>query len=150
MDHLVARGLRRVTVLDVSGVALVRAQARLGEQAGFVRWIEADVRDEWTVPAVDIWHERAVFHFLTEAEDRARYVAHLRETVKQGGTVIMATFALDGPDRCSGLPVCRYDAAGLAAELGAGFALIESVPEPHRTPSRKTQSFIYTRFRRER
>jgi hypothetical protein len=114
-----------------------------------VRWIEADVTGAWTVPPVDIWHDRAVFHFLTEAEDRARYVAHLRGAVKAGGTVIIATFALDGPARCSGLPVCRYDAASLGAELGQGFTLTDTVADPHRTPSGKTQSFIYVGFRRE-
>jgi hypothetical protein len=114
-----------------------------------VRWIEADVTGAWTVPPVDIWHDRAVFHFLTEAEDRARYVAHLRTAVKARGTVIIATFALDGPTRCSGLPVCRYDAASLGAELGEGFTLTDTVADAHRTPSGKTQSFIYVRFRRE-
>ena len=136
-------------MLDVSGAALSRARARLGDQADRVRWIEADVTAEWAVPAVDVWHDRAVFHFLTEADDRTRYVAQLRAAVKPGGTVIMATLALDGPERCSGLPVCRYDAAGLAAELGAGFALVEAVAEAHRTPSGNTQAFNYSRFVRE-
>ena len=104
----------------------------------------------WTVPSVDVWHDRAVFHFLTDAADRARYVAHVREAVKPGGTVIMATFAPDGPDRCSGLPVCRYDAAGIAAELGEMFTLVEAIAELHPTPSGTLQSFNYSRFVRER
>jgi SAM-dependent methyltransferase len=138
--------VRCVTVLDVSAAALARARARLGEQADRVRWIEADVTSSWTVPPVDIWHDRAVFHFLTDPKDRAIYVAHLRHTVRPGGTVIIATFALDGPERCSGLPVCRYDSAGLAAELGGGFSLVDSVPEAHRTPAGSVQSFRYSRF----
>ena len=105
--------------------------------------------DAWSVPPVDVWHDRAVLHFLTEAEDRARYMTHLRATVKPGGTVILATFALDGPERCSGLPVCRYDAAGLSAQLEAGFVLVETVPDAHRTPSGAVQSFSYNRFVRE-
>ena len=124
-----------MAVLDVSGAALARAQARLGEQADRVRWIEAVVTGPWTVPPVDIWHDRAVFHFLTDAEDRARYVAHVREVVNPGGVVIMGTFAPDGPDRCSGLPVCRYDAAGIGAELGEMFTLVETIADAHRTPS---------------
>ena len=138
-----------VTVLDVSAVALARAQERLGEQADRVRWIEADVTGPWAVPPVNIWHDRAVFHFLTEAEDRARYVVHVSDVVKRGGTVIMGTFALDGPERCSGLSVCRYDAAGIGAELGEGFTLVETVAEAHRTPTGDVQPFSYSRFVRD-
>ena len=146
VDHLLARGLRCLTVLDVSGAALARARARLGAQAEKVEWIEADVTGAWSVAPVDVWHDRADFHFLTEAEDRARYMAHLRLAVKPRGTVIMATFALDGPERCSGLPVCRYDAAGMSAELGVDFILAEKVVDAHRTPSGSVQSFNYYRF----
>jgi len=146
VDHLVARGLRCVTVLDVSSAALERARARLGEQADRVTWIEADVTGSWTASPVDMWHDRAVFHFLTEADDRARYVAHMREVVKGGGTVIIGAFAPDGPERCSGLPVCRYDAAGIGAELGAEFTVVETVADAHRTPTGAVQPFSYTRF----
>lgn len=149
MDHLVARHLGCVTVLDVSATALARARARLEEAADRVTWIEADVTGSWTVPVVDVWHDRAVFHFLTEAPDRARYVARVREAVKPGGSVVIGTFAPDGPERCSGLPVRRYDSAGLAAELGKGFALVETVPERHRTPSGAVQSFNFGRFVRQ-
>ena len=149
MDHLVSRGLRCVTVLDVSAAALARARARLGEQADRVRWIEADVTGPWTVSQVNVWHDRALFHFLTEAEDRVRYVAHVRDAVGHGGTVIIGTFAPDGPERCSGLPVCRYDAAGIGAELGEGFTLVETVAEAHRTPAGAVQSFSYSRFVRD-
>lgn len=149
MDALVARGVACVAVLDVSAAALARARARLGEQANRVRWIEADVTGPWTVPQVDVWHDRAVFHFLTDAEDRARYVEHMREIVKLGGTVVLATFALDGPERCSGLPVCRYNQAGIAAELGVGFTPVDTAAEAHRTPSGAVQSFNYSRFVRD-
>jgi SAM-dependent methyltransferase len=149
VDHLVSRGLRCVTVLDVSAAALARARARLGERADRVRWIETDVTGPWTASLVNIWHDRAVFHFLTEAEDRVRYVAHVRDVVRGGGTVIIGTFAPDGPERCSGLPVCRYDAAGIGAELGEGFTLVESVADLHRTPGGAVQSFSYSRFARD-
>jgi len=150
VDHLVSRGLRCVTVLDVSAAALTRARARLGEQADRVRWIEADVTGPWTVSQVDVWHDRALFHFLTEAEDRVRYVAHVRDVVDHGGTVIIGTFAPDGPERCSGLLVCRYDAAGIGAELGEGFTLVETVADAHRTPTGAVQSFNYSRWVRDR
>ena len=150
VDHLVARGLRCVTVLDVSRTALDRARARLGDQAAKVTWIEADVTGSWGTAPVDIWHDRAVFHFLTEAEDRRRYVAHVRESVKPGGAVIIGTFAPDGPERCSGLPVRRYDAAGIGAELGEMFTLVETIADQHRTPGGTQQSFTYGRFVRER
>jgi len=150
VDHLVSRGLRCLTVLDLSAAALARARARLGEPADRVRWVQADVTGPWAVSPVDIWHDRAVFHFLTEVEDRVRYVSHLRSAVKAGGTVIIATFAPDGPDRCSGLPVRRYDACGIGAELGEGFTLMDTVSEAHRTPTGAVQSFGYSRFVRNR
>ncbi len=149
MDSLVLRGLRCLTVLDVSATSMARARARLGEQAWQVTWIEADVTGPWTAPPMDIWHDRAVFHFLTELGDRVRYVQHIRDVVKPGGTVIMGTFALHGPERCSGLPVCRYDAARLSTELGEGFVLVESLPEAHRTPTGAVQFFNYSRFVRD-
>ena len=148
MDHLVTRGVQCVTVLDISGAALALARARLGSGQARVTWIEADVTDEWPVPAVDIWHDRAVFHFLIGSEDRSRYVAHLRQAVKPHGTVIIAAFALDGPERCSGLPVQRYSGETLGAELGVGFELVETVSEAHRTPLGAVQSFCYSRFHR--
>jgi hypothetical protein len=133
-------------VLDVSGTALARARARLGEAAGRVTWIEADVTGDWSVPPVDAWHDRAVFHFLTDSRDRRAYIRRLDATLKRGGTAVIAAFALDGPERCSGLPVCRYSPATLAAELGPGLELVDSVTEAHRTPSGGVQSFMYARF----
>ena len=148
VDQLVAKGLDCLAVLDVSGAALQRAQARLGAVASALIWIESDVANGWTLKPMDIWHDRAVFHFLMIAEDRRRYRAHLRETLKPGGSLIMATFALNGPPTCSGLPVERYSPESLAAELGDEFHLVEAVPCAHRTPWGSTQSFQYSRFTR--
>ncbi len=97
---------------------------------------------------MDIWHDRAVFHFLTDAHDRALYLKHLRETVKMTGTAIIATFAPDGPEKCSGLPVARYSPQALAAVLGSDFTLVDAVPQIHTTPWGATQSFQYSRFAR--
>ena len=148
VDRLVERGLQCVFVLDVSGAALERAKARLGTRQEHVTWIEADVTGDWVVPAVDIWHDRAVFHFLTDASDRRHYVEPIRRAVKPGGAVVMATFALDGPEQCSGLPVVRYSSETLSTELGSEFRVTESRHEQHQTPSGNVQSFCYTRFTR--
>jgi SAM-dependent methyltransferase len=146
VDLLAARGLDCLAVLDVSDAALYRAKARLGDAADVPIWITADVTAEWTLKPMDIWHDRAVFHFLTDAQDRACYLRHLRETLKRGGSAIIATFALDGPEECSGLPVARYSPESLAAELGDDLRLIEWVPHAHRTPWGTAQSFLYSRF----
>jgi hypothetical protein len=148
VDQLFARGLRCLAVLDVSGAALQRAQRRLGSAASALTWIESDVTADWSLKPMDMWHDRAVFHFLTAPADRQRYLGHLRQTLKVHGTLIVATFALDGPDTCSGLPVSRYSPETLAAELGDEFQLVDAVPYEHRTPWGTTQPFIYTRFTR--
>jgi SAM-dependent methyltransferase len=148
VDRLLERGVRCVTVLDVSAAVIERTRARLGANAAIPTWIVADVAGDWTLKPVDIWHDRAVFHFLVDAQDRARYLAHLQATLKPGGAAVIATFALDGPEKCSGLPVARYSPDSLAVELGPGFALVESMPHVHRTPWGSTQSFQYSRFRR--
>jgi hypothetical protein len=150
VDELLSRGLECLAVLDVSHEALVHTRARLGEAAQTVTWIEADVTGEWSLRPMEIWHDRAVFHFLVAADDRRRYVSHLRETLKLRGTAIIATFAMDGPERCSGLPVMRYSPATLADELGDGFRLVESSPHQHATPGGAMQSFQYSRFQRVR
>lgn len=147
MDRLVARGLACVSVLDVSGAALARAKARLGRSASRVRWIEADVTSRWLIDPVDVWHDRAVFHFLTDEEDRSRYLEHARRHIRPGGHLMLATFGSNGPTTCSGLPVVRYDAAGLAAELGPSFALVSSTDESHATPAGPLQPFTYALFR---
>lgn len=146
IDHLLARGVRCLAVLDVSNAALQRARDRLGDAASVPRWIAADVTGDWSLEPVDIWHDRAVFHFLTDAADRAAYLRQLRRILKPGGAAIIATFALDGPDACSGLPVLRYSPETLAAELGEDVRLVESVAHDHQTPSGARQSFQYSRF----
>ncbi len=147
VDALLDYGLQGVTILDISPIAIARAQQRLGARATAVNWVVSDITHEWQISPVDIWHDRAVFHFLVDAADRARYVAHLRKAVKPGGHAIIATFAPDGPATCSGLPVMRYSAESLAAELGAGFELVHSFVDPHQTPKGTTQSFLYAAFR---
>ena len=146
VDTLLAKGVGCVCVLDIAKEALTRSQARLGSDGGRVTWIVADVTGQWAAKPVDIWHDRAVFHFLTDASDRANYVAQLRRHLKPGGSAIIATFGPDGPDKCSGLPVVRYSPETLATELGSDFTLVECVPELHQTPSGKTQAFQYSRF----
>jgi SAM-dependent methyltransferase len=149
IDHLVARGLDCLAVLDVSAAALARARSRLGGAASVPMWLEADVTGDWSLKAMDIWHDRAVFHFLTSAEDRSRYRLRLLETLRPGGFAIVATFAPDGPNTCSGLPVCRYAPETLSGELGSDLKLIEAVPHVHVTPWGARQSFVYSRFQRQ-
>jgi uridine phosphorylase len=148
VDALLRRGLTCISVLDVSAAALTRAQDRLGSEARGVTWIETDVTADWVVPHVDVWHDRAVFHFLTERSDRTRYLERLRRALRPGGTLVIATFAPDGPDKCSGLPVARYSAQMLASELGQEFRLVEAVSHQHRTASGSAQPFTYARFTR--
>ncbi|HXE81085.1 MAG TPA: class I SAM-dependent methyltransferase [Vicinamibacterales bacterium] len=146
VDYLVVRGLTCLAVLDVSRAALDRARARLGAAAETVAWIEADVTGDWSLNPVDVWHDRAVFHFLTDPADRARYLSKLREVLKVNGAAVIATFAPDGPERCSGLPVVRYSPESLAAEIGPGFRLVESRRHLHVTPAGVAQAFQYSRF----
>jgi SAM-dependent methyltransferase len=138
-----------VAVLDISRASLERSAAKLGARSDKVRWIVADVTAAPDLGVFDVWHDRAVFHFLTEAVQRAAYVALMSRSIRVGGHAIIATFAPDGPDKCSGLPVRRYDAALLSAELGEGFRLVKSVPEIHHTPWGKPQSFQYSLFERQ-
>lgn len=149
VDDLLARGYRRLTVLDVAPAALAAAQRRLGEAAARVRWIAADIT---TAPlaaaAFDVWHDRALFHFLTAAEQRQAYVRQALRALKPGGYLILSTFAPEGPPRCSGREVRRYDAAELQGELGPQWVLEESSRERHRTPAGVEQPFTYGLFRR--
>jgi SAM-dependent methyltransferase len=150
VDGLLAAGYHRLTVLDLSGAALAAAQNRLGEPAATITWMEADVLTAPFGPAAfDLWHDRAVFHFLTDPSDRRRYVAQLRRAVRPGGFVLIATFAPDAPPRCSGLDVMRYSPEMLEAEVGSGFRLRSSRREEHRTPGGRIQAFIYCLFRTE-
>jgi SAM-dependent methyltransferase len=144
VDGLLDAHYRAVTVLDLAPAALAAARSRLGERAGQVTWMAADVL-EAALPAAGygVWHDRAVFHFLTDPADRARYVAQVRRAVRPGGHVIVASFAPDGPTRCSGLAVVRYTPDAMHAEFGGGFRLLDSMREDHHTPSGATQAFVY-------
>ncbi|MFD1561741.1 class I SAM-dependent methyltransferase [Paraburkholderia silviterrae] len=150
VDDLLSEHYRNLTVLDLSDAALAVARARLGSHASAVSWIAGDITQvELPVHAYDVWHDRAVFHFLTGEADREAYVRAVIRAVKPGGLVIVATFAEDGPDHCSGLPVMRYSADTLHAEFGAPFTLLRQEREEHHTPSGATQKFIYCLCRKE-
>ncbi len=146
VDCLLDAGHTRLAVLDLSAAALAASRARLGARASQVEWHEADVTAFDPPRRYALWHDRALFHFLTDSEDRRRYVATLRKSLEPGGTVIIAGFALDGPPKCSGLDVRRFDERMLADELGAGFELLETRHEIHRTPWQSEQRFVYCRF----
>lgn len=144
VDDLLAHGYKQITVLDISAAALQTTQQRLGSLAQQITWLEADITQvELPIHFYDVWHDRAVFHFLTQAADRARYVAQVRQAVRPGGHVIVATFADDGPLQCSGLDVARYNPDSLHAQFGAEFTLLNSTREAHETPLGTTQKFIY-------
>jgi len=147
-DALLDRGHADVTVLDLAEAALARSRARLGRRAADVRWIAADAT-AWTPQRqYDVWHDRAVFHFLTTEGDQNAYLSSLRRALRVGGHAIIATFGPGGPDRCSGLPVQRYDAESLSARLGAGFTRLRALERRHATPLGATQEFTYGLFRR--
>lgn len=145
VDELVSRGYNDITVLDLSRAALDRARRRLGEAAtGRVTWLEGDILEaNLSREEFDIWHDRAVFHFLTTVEERDSYIEKVQRAVRPGGHVIVATFAEDGPTRCSGLPVERYSAAELHGAFGSDFQLLGSEREVHHTPNGVDQSFTY-------
>ena len=144
VDDLLTRGYRNVSVLDISQTALDVARKRLGPAAEHVHWLLADITHAELPPrAYDVWHDRAVFHFLTEAVQRAAYIEQAVSAIKRGGYVIVSTFGPEGPKRCSGLDVVTYDAESLHDQFGVGFRLIESSTELHRTPLGITQQFLY-------
>jgi ubiquinone/menaquinone biosynthesis C-methylase UbiE len=148
VDDLITMGYEAITVLDVSGAALSRARARLGELAERVSWKEGNILTaELPRRSVDVWHDRAAFHFLTTTDQRSMYVAQVERIVRPGGHVIMATFAEDGPSRCSGLPVARYSATQLHDVFGDAFALVQSQRDTHVTPAGVEQNFTYCWFR---
>lgn len=144
VDDLLQAGYRDVSVLDISTSALTIAKERLGSVATSVEWIEGDIT-QMDLPEAryDVWHDRAVFHFLTDQADRDHYVTLVQRAVKPGGHVIVATFATDGPERCSGLPVIRYNANSLYAQFGGQFELLGSRRETHYTPAGTEQQFVY-------
>jgi SAM-dependent methyltransferase len=150
VDDLLNDGYKDISVLDLSGKALDVAKKRLGDQVGAVSWIEGDItKVPLLLQRYDIWHDRAVFHFLTEPEDREAYVRQVLHALRPGGLIIVASFATDGPEKCSGLPVVRYEPDGLHGEFGTVFHLLGHQREIHHTPAGKEQSFVYCYCRRE-
>jgi len=148
VDYLLDLKLERVVVLDISENGLEIAKHRLGDRANRVEWIVGDLTELDDVGEFDVWHDRAAFHFLIDPADRERYVHLAERSLGPGGTAIMATFAPDGPDKCSGLNVCHYDAHDLAAVCGPGFELVDTEGYVHTTPHGVSQSFVYSSFRR--
>jgi SAM-dependent methyltransferase len=149
VDDLLEEGYRNLSVLDLSSAALAASQARLGGRAKGVNWIEADITTaELPREHFDIWHDRAVFHFFTAAVDRRQYVQRTIRSLKSGGHLIIATFAPDGPPRCSGLEVIRYGIDTLHREFGEAFELVECTGEKHTTPFNTEQQFSYFWFKK--
>ena len=150
VDDLLARGYKNITVLDISPTAIEATRRRLGLTAEQVHWVIADISEAQLEPrAYDVWHDRAVFHFLTSIEHRVAYVQKVAHAVKPGGHVIVSTFGPEGPTRCSGLDVMRYDAESLHDQFGVHFRLVESSKELHHTPFGTTQQFLYCYCRLE-
>jgi hypothetical protein len=148
VDRLIEGGYSNVTVLDLSANAIAATQKRLGSLAARVQWIVADVTDWRPSSKYRLWHDRAVLHFLIEPSDRTAYVAALLAATEPGACIVISTFALDGPDKCSGLPVARYSAETLANELGPGVRLVDTEREDHKTPGGAIQRFQFSRFTR--
>lgn len=148
VDALLGEGMEDIAVLDLSSAALEAARSRLGPLADRVQWIASDVTQWRPERSYDVWHDRAAFHFLVEPADRAAYVERLEQVVPPGGHAIIATFAPDGPERCSGLPVMRYDPAALAREVGPGFQLVDQRRYTHTTPWNSRQAFQFSVLQR--
>lgn len=149
VDDLLGLGYRNITVLDLTGEALAIARSRLGARARDVNWITADITTaSLEENSFTVWHDRAVFHFLTEKDDREAYVRQIQRSVVAGGYIILATFSLEGPTKCSGLDVVRYDAESLARELGPQFELDAEISMVHTTPANTKQQFIFCRFKK--
>lgn len=150
VDDLLTRGYRNIAVLDISATAIDATRRRLGASAQSVNWLVGDISQAELPPhSYDIWHDRAVFHFLTTPEQRVVYVEKAALALKPGGFVIVSTFGAEGPEKCSGLDVQRYDAQSLQKEFGDGFDLVESFAELHRTPSGAAQQFLYCCLKRK-
>ncbi len=148
-DDLLNKGYSNISVLDVSAAALEVAKKRLGNKAGQVHWIEGDITTiKLPEKRYDLWHDRAVFHFLTESAERKKYIETLKNALKPEGFLVMATFSLEGPLKCSGLDVIRYSQETLSRELGDGFSFLKSSQERHETPFHAFQNFNYCLFKR--
>lgn len=144
--HLFEQGYKKVTVLDISGNAIEKAKSQLGEKSNRINWIEADVTKYSFMEQYDIWHDRAVFHFLIKAEDRKGYITSLNQGLMLNGHLIISTFSPDAPPKCSGLSVVRYSPEALQNEFGDNFTMVEAFAEDHVTPSGVKQNFIFCRF----
>lgn len=149
IDHLIQKGYQHLAVLDISANALEIAKQRLDDKADVVEWFSSDITEFIAPHPFDLWHDRAVFHFLTEAADRQKYIAALKAALPTGGNLILAAFAIGGPTKCSGLDIVQYDAAKICRELGEEFELVEEAGETHLTPSGGEQLFSYFRFVRK-
>jgi len=147
VDKLQDEAYTNISVLDISGSALAHSKIRLADKADKVHWYEADVTRFEAPHRFALWHDRAVFHFLTKKADRERYVNVLKQTLEKGGHIIIMTFATDGPNKCSGLDIVQYDAEKLTVELGPGFKLVETGHEVHHTPAGNQQKFAYFHLR---
>jgi 2-polyprenyl-3-methyl-5-hydroxy-6-metoxy-1,4-benzoquinol methylase len=145
-EHLLDQGYMKLTVLDISGNSIEKAKSQLREKSSRITWIAADITKYNFNEQYDVWHDRAVFHFLTKTEDRKRYISSLNQALKLNGHLIMATFGLDAPPKCSGLSVVRYSPETLQNELGNNFNMVDSFSENHVTPSGIAQNFIFCRF----
>jgi Methylase involved in ubiquinone/menaquinone biosynthesis len=146
VDHLLNLGFTQLTVLDIAEQAIEKSKARLGSRAQRVRWLVQDITQLHDGRRYDLWHDRALFHFLLKEDDRKKYFLALQCSLKPSGFVILATFGPEGPEQCSGLVVRRYSAGGLQKELGKGFHLLRSVEEYHQTPAGGQQQFVYCLF----
>ena len=150
VDYLCKDGFTNLSVLDISGKALASAQKRLSDSRKSIEWIEADITEFSSTHQFSLWHDRAVFHFLTEESDRKKYVKVLKQALRPGGHLIIAAFAIGGPEKCSGLEIIQYDSKKLITELGEDFELLEERNEIHLTPAKKEQKFVYFRFIKNR
>lgn len=149
VDSLIGTGYLNISVLDISKNALACARKRLGEAAMKVKWYASDVTEFKPPNQFSLWHDRAVFHFLTAESDRQQYIKVLNQSLVPGGQLVIAAFAIGGPEKCSGLDTVQYDADKLGTALGKGYELIEEVDELHLTPSNVEQKFMYFRFIRK-
>ena len=148
VDYLWVDGFRNLTVLDLSSEAIAIARHRIGNHGDSIKWIVSDATTWHPDDIYDLWHDRAVFHFLTESDDQSAYILNLKRALKIGGYLVIGTFALDGPEKCSGLPVMRHSSQTLQNLLGSEFELIESRKHDHQTPFQSIQSFQYCVFKR--
>lgn len=146
VDHLLAKGYKDLSVLDIAAQSMEHARVRLADKADTVQWLEADVTEFHSTCRYALWHDRAVFHFLIQQQDRINYVDVLRRALQPGGFIIIAAFAIGGPTQCSGLNIEQYDAKKLLAVLGESFQLLEQCAERHLTPAGKEQLFHYFRL----